>query len=137
MNIYLDDIRIPKMSHNKDSGLGENYSKKENWIIVRDYFEFKKLIDNNLSEINLISFDHDLASFDHNKEFTGKDAVNYLIEKLLDTNIEFPNWYVHSDNTSGRKNIIGIILSYLKSVENKDISNFRYHHKGMYNGEPI
>lgn len=137
MNIYLDDIRVPNMSHNSDKGLGDFFSKKENWIIVRDYFEFVKLVDNNLLDIKLVSFDHDLASFKDGKEWTGKDAADYLIEKCLDKNIEFPSWFVHSDNTSGKKNIIGVVLNYLKVIENKDISNFRYYNNGIFKGKFI
>lgn len=137
MNIFLDDIRTPDMSHNNDKGLGIHYSSDKKWIIVRNYFDFIKFIDDNLHKVDLISFDHDIASYDGDKEFTGKDAANYLINKCIDYNVKLPNWFVHSDNTSGKANITGIMLNYLKAVEGYDISNFRYYHNGVLNGMAV
>jgi hypothetical protein len=55
----------------------------------------------------------------------------------LDHKKKFPNWYAHTDNTSGRQNIRGTILNYLDKVENVDISNVRYFHNGILNGVAI
>jgi hypothetical protein len=137
MNIFLDDIRIPSMSHNVDKGLGVDYSDKNKWVIVRDYFEFIDLIDKNFDKINLISFDHDLACYKDGVEYTGKSAVDYLIDYCLDNNKKFPDWYAHTDNTSGKRNIIGAVLNFLDKVEGKDITNFRYYHNGIVNNKPV
>jgi hypothetical protein len=135
MNVFLDDLRIPSMAHSKGRNLGEEYSNSEDWIIVRDYFEFVDLVNESFDEISLVSFDHDLACYKYGKEWTGKDAANYLIEYCLDNNKKFPNWYVHSDNTTGRNNIVSAIINYLKIVEGLDTSNFRYYHSGILNGK--
>ena len=135
MIVFLDDIRIPSMSHNVSKGLGVDYSDKDKWIIVRDYFDFIDLVDKHFDEIDLISFDHDLACYKDGVEFTGKSAVDYLINYCLDHNKEFPDWYAHTDNTSGRQNIIGAINGYLKAIEGKDITDFRYYHNGIVNGK--
>lgn len=139
MNIFLDDIRIPNMSHNKDHGLGHAYSLDNKWLVVRDYFEFVDLINNNFDKIKLISFDHDLACFRKihgiREEFTGKSAADYLINFCLDNAKKFPNWYVHTDNTNGRGNIIGAITNYLKVIEDYDLDNFRYYHSGIINNK--
>lgn len=119
MNVFLDDIRTPKMSHNSTKGLGVKYSNSDKWVIIRDYFSFIKFIDKNIKKIKLISFDHDIASYKEGKEYTGKDAANYLIEVCLDNNIKMPCWYVHSDNTVGAKNIDTILKNYVKVIENK------------------
>ncbi len=141
MNIYLDDLRVPSMSHNKDKGLGYAYSFESKWVIVRDYFEFVELINSDFDKINLISFDHDLACFKKShgirEEFTGKSAVDYLINFCLDNNKKFPDWYVHTDNTSGRGNIIGAILNYMKVIEGYDTTNFRYYNSGIFNNKII
>lgn len=137
MNIFLDDIRIPSMSHNVDKGLGVDYSNKDKWVIVRDYFEFIDLLDKNFDKIDLISFDHDLACYKDGVEYTGKSAVDYLIDYCLDNNKNFPDWYAHTDNTSGKRNIIGAILNYINKVEGKDITNFRYYHNGIINSKPV
>ena len=137
MNVFLDDIRIPSMSHNKKRGLGEEFSDSKKWLIVRNYSDFVNLIDNHLYEIELVSFDHDLADYNADKEWTGKDAADYLIKKCLDNDVKFPSWYVHSDNTSGKSNIIGVILNYLRVIEGIDVSQFRYYNNGIYKGEFI
>ena len=136
MLLFLDDIRTPAMAHNASKGLGLDYSPTEKWIIARDYFEFVKIVSANFYEIELVSFDHDLACVDSDgKEWTGKDAADYLINFCLDHNTHFPDWYAHTDNTAGRQNIIGSIKGYLKSIEGKDLLDFRYYHNGIVNGK--
>lgn len=137
IKVFLDDIRTPKMSHNETKGLGIQYSDTKDWVIIRDYFDFINFVDNNFDKIDLISFDHDLGCYKDGEEFTGKTAVDYLINYCLDNNKQFPDWYAHTDNTTGRKNIISTILNYLNRVEGKDISNFRYFHNGIVNGKAV
>ncbi len=132
MKVFLDDLRVPTMSHTKGKGLGRAY--ETDWVIVRDYFEFIDLIDKHFNDIELISFDHDLACYKDGEEFTGKTAVDYIINYCLDHDKKFPNWYAHTDNTNGRQNIIGAVLNYLNKVEGLDTSKFRYFHKGIING---
>ena len=45
MNLFLDDIRTPDMSHKSGKGLGPDYSDKNKWVIARDYFEFVDLVN--------------------------------------------------------------------------------------------
>jgi hypothetical protein len=137
MNIFLDDIRIPSMSHNVSKGLGMDYSDKDKWVIVRDYFYFIDLVDKHFDEIDLISFDHDLACYKDGLEYTGKSAVDYVINYCLDHNKEFPDWYAHTDNTSGKRNIIGEVLNFVNKVEGKNITNFRYYNNGIVNNKPV
>jgi hypothetical protein len=137
MNLFLDDIRVPNMSHNPNKGLGVDYMSTDNWVIARDYFDFVDIVDKHFDDIKLVSLDHDLACIKDGREWTGKDAADYLVNYCLDNNKKFPSWYAHTDNTSGRQNIIGTITSYLKSVEGYDLSNFRYYHNGILNGNPV
>jgi hypothetical protein len=137
MNIFLDDIRIPSMSHNVSKGLGMDYSDKDKWVIVIDYFYFIDLVDKHFDEIDLISFDHDLACYKDGLEYTGKSAVDYVINYCLDHNKEFPDWYAHTDNTSGKRNIIGAVLNFVNKVEGKNITNFRYYNNGIVNNKPV
>lgn len=137
MNLFLDDIRVPNMSHNPTKGLGVDYMPSEKWTIARDYFDFIDIVNKHFDEIKLVSLDHDLACIKDGREWTGKDAADYLVNYCLDNNKKFPSWYAHTDNTSGRQNIIGTITSYLKSVEGYDLSNFRYYHNGILNGNPV
>lgn len=89
--IYLDDIRTPI---DKD------------WIVVRSYDEFvKKVNEIGLSNIEIISLDHDLGdtamkeyfdnvspnyTLDYNniKEKTGYDAAKFLVSLFYNTNEE-------------------------------------------------
>jgi hypothetical protein len=135
INLFLDDKRTPDMAHKSGKGLGDAFSSADKWIVVRDFFEFKKIIDNNFDQLNIVSFDHDLACYNSDGlELTGKTAADYLINYCLDNNKKFPSWYVHSDNTSGKSNIIGSILNYLRVIEGIDTSKFRYFHNGIING---
>jgi len=137
MIIFLDDIRIPSMSHNVSKGLGVDYSDKDKWVIVRDYFDFVDLVDKHFDKIDLISFDHDLACYKDGVEYTGKSAVDYVINYCLDHNKNFPDWYAHTDNTSGKRNIIGAVLNFVNKVEGKNITNFRYYNNGIVNNKPV
>jgi hypothetical protein len=137
MNLFLDDIRTPDMAHKSGKGLGSAYSSEDKWVIARDYFEFVDIINNHFDDIDLVSFDHDLACYKNGVEYTGKTAADYLINYCLDHNKKFPSWYAHTDNTSGRYNIIGSINSYLKNVEGYDLSDFRYFHNGILNGVAV
>lgn len=126
IKIFLDDNRQPTFIENKIP----NFLLSE-WTLIDNYFDFVKFIDQNINEIEMVSFDHDIASYDDNSfEKTGKDAVDYLISKCLDMDIKFPNWYVHTNNVSGRPNIISSILGYLKHVEGRNI-DFQYYHNGL------
>jgi hypothetical protein len=139
MRLFLDDIRSANMAHNSSKGLGDSYSKDSDWTIVRTYDDFIDVVNTKFDDIGLISFDHDLACFDvDGNEMTGKNAVDYVIGYCLDNNKPFPkSWYVHSDNTSGRQNIIGAITNYLDKVEGITYPDFRVYHKGVVNGQAL
>jgi hypothetical protein len=131
MKVFIDDLRTVDMSHNSKKGLGEI----TDFVIVRNDIDFINLVDNHINDISLVSFDHDLACFKDGNEFTGKTACEYLIDKCIDSGRKFPDWYVHTDNTCGRENIIGLILNYMKSIDGVDISGYKYFHKGFVNGK--
>jgi hypothetical protein len=137
MNLFLDDIRTPDMAHKSGKGLGIAYSSGDKWVIARDYFEFVDIVNKHFDDIKLVSFDHDLACYKNGVEYTGKTAADYLINYCLDHNKKFPSWYAHTDNTSGRYNIIGSIKGFLKNVEGYDMSDFRYFHNGILNGVAV
>lgn len=126
INIFLDDERQPDFIKDK---IGQLYPS--NWVLVTNYFDFIKIVDDNIDFINLVSFDHDISSFDdYGKEWTGKDAADYLINKCLDNKRKFPDFYVHTMNISGRPNIIGTILNYIRYIDKIDI-NWKYYNNGF------
>lgn len=120
MYLFLDDIRTPTVSHNNDRGLGTLYGESSNWVIARNYTQFINYIQKKFDEIELISFDHDICSFNEDgTELTGKDAANSLIDYCIDNDKKLPDWFVHSDNNSGNKNIRQLLLNYMFRVENR------------------
>lgn len=86
MWLFLDDKRKdPTIVHNNYRGLGNGVGKANNWVIARDYHQFIDILKNNFDYINFISFDHDISSYDINeKELTGKDAAEFLINYCMD-----------------------------------------------------
>ena len=79
----------------------------------------------------MITFDHDLADIHYgfsNKsqewwdeyyrnesaEKTGRDAAKWLIEFIIDNNLEMPEVIIHTRNSSGGKNIKSLFDTYWK-----------------------
>lgn len=121
INIFLDDKRDPykDMDYMSTSDL---YLEGE-WVIVRNYIEFKKLIDdciqNNITP-SIISFDHDLIdkhsyyadkeidydSFTDEKEFTGFHALKMYFDKVIADELLCANVIIfHSWSKTGIKNM--------------------------------
>jgi len=106
--LYVDDIRIPL---------------DPKWTIVRNYNEFVNIITKEgLEKFEIISLDHDLGDvlknsilkFSEYNEKTGMDCAKFLVNKSLDSGVELPLIYTHSDNNVGSDNIIKYINNYLK-----------------------
>ena len=102
MKLFLDDIRNP-------------YDVFK--VIVRDYHQFIDAI-NKFGLPTHISFDHDLSydaylsenqegdiDYENLEEKTGYDACKWLCEYCLENNLSIPEYYVHSANPVGKKNI--------------------------------
>ena len=101
--IYLDDERTPD---DKD------------WIVVRNYDEFvKKINELGLNNIDVISFDHDLGdsaieeyysnvkknnklNYEHISEKTGYDCAKYVVEKFYLENPDRENMSRDQKSTS-------------------------------------
>jgi len=130
MKIFLDDVRIPldciSYMHQRIGTLNPIYQEK--WIIVKNYDQFKVLIDSCVEKnvkVTHVSFDHDLADEhydpimlkeegDYNslyntfKEKTGLDCAKYLNELYIRNELELPIMFVHSMNPVGTQNIINV-----------------------------
>lgn len=137
VNLFLDDFRVPY--DKKDKSIANAYLctsprfekfRTEQWIIVRTYQEFIDFIKTN-GVPTFIAFDHDLADvhyihslsddvkidYDNYTEFTGYHCAKWLCDYCQDHGIKFPDYYVHSMNTTGKRNIITYIENYKKHVE--------------------
>lgn len=131
--VFLDDER--NIDFVKDKVEIYNY----NWVVIRNYFDFIDFVDDNLANIGLISFDHDIDSFDEgNLEWTGKDAALYLQRACQDRNVVHPDFIVHSMNNIGKQNIISHIKNYISKFEDRgDWTKWRYYHVGWIDGNFI
>lgn len=132
--LYLDEIRMPKMSARYYPNLSSIYLK-EDWIIVRSYQEFVDVVTERFKQgawPSFISFDHDLG-YEHTKFFyengglnppqpnydeftepTGLSAAKWLSHFILDNSLPLPAYEVHSANPVGRENIRGFLDNFKK-----------------------
>jgi hypothetical protein len=115
--LFLDDIRNPPHAFGYTKEL---MFLERQWVIVRNYNEFKNYIEKN-GLPKLISFDHDLADTfyeteesDGHKEKTGLDCAKWLIDYCLDNNLKCPEYYCHSMNPVGKENILNLLNSFNK-----------------------
>jgi hypothetical protein len=117
--LFLDDIRNPIEAYSYT-----NYTSfiSNEWHIVRTYDEFTQYIINN-DLPDFISFDHDLGEISYStfwyddtviEEKTGFDCAKFLIEYCIDNNKDLPDYYVHSMNPVGKKNILSLLSNYSK-----------------------
>lgn len=118
--IFLDDERFPK-------DVKWTSIPDLPWTIVRDYNNFKVLIELKGYLPEFISFDHDLSlqhyanlckdESDYYKytEKTGYDAAKWLIKYCAEKNFKLPEYTVHSLNPVGAKNIISLLESFKKN----------------------
>jgi hypothetical protein len=131
MNLFLDDERKP-------SNVTWIELPSVEWTIVRNYNEFIREISNK-GLPRRISFDHDLGlehmqdyfevlkdedkildplklNYGSYKEKTGFDCAKWLVEFCMKNNAVLPEYYVHSMNSIGKRNIISYLESYKKSL---------------------
>jgi hypothetical protein len=116
--LFLDDERDPINTYEYTRYVP--FVSKE-WDIVRSYDEFTQyIIQNGLPDF--ISFDHDLGYISqdywdnnlNNNEKNGMDCAKFLIEYCIDNNNNLPQYYVHSMNPVGKRNIISILSNFSK-----------------------
>lgn len=125
MKIFLDDIRIPRQVY---SYIKNDIYLHFDWIVVRSYEEFVKYIEQvDLNQVEVISFDHDLADshyeavnqsgiidYDLMQEKTGYDCAKWICEYCFEYKIKLPNYLVHSMNPVGGMNIKKYLENYKK-----------------------
>ena len=114
MKLFLDDIRVPYDVFK--TTINPIFENNEDWAIVRDYHQFVNYITK-FGLPDFISFDHDL-SYEHYLEEnqsdieygsliekTGYDASKWLVNYCEENDLYLPDFYVHSANPVGKKNI--------------------------------
>lgn len=95
--LYVDDLR--PLPEGKD------------WTCARSAWE--ALVKLELIQFEVVSLDHDLASFVGNREITGYDIALWLAQRKQDGFYVPPLVLVHSANPVGHDNIQAIIDRYL------------------------
>ena len=121
-NLFLDNEKTPKEIWNTTKS--PEYAVY-NWLVVTDYNYFIQMI----SEKGLparISLCHDFCEehttykskknipYDTFKIKTGYDCILWLIEYCIDYNQPIPKCKVHSEKSTGKKNIEDIVDKFEK-----------------------
>lgn len=101
--LFIDDERFPS-------------SKDYDMIIARSMEEVKNLVSD-LGMPSFISFDHDLGSDELGPLPSGYDIARWMVDVDLGGAYQFPDdfdFYVHSQNPIGKRNIEEYLGAYLK-----------------------
>lgn len=122
--IFLDDVRVVE-----DVTWLDYNQLFSSVTVLRSYQEFKEWCDKLCSSSDLstyvFSFDHDIDSYEREEEFTGYDAAKYLVEKVLELNLQPTfSWYVHSMNPVGRVNINSYLQNFIKHMSTPNAYNY-------------
>lgn len=137
-NLFLDDLRKPEHAYiypKRDAGgiIVDSRSLKnisgvddDQWIIVRSYDEFVKIIEEH-GLPNVVSFDHDLheehvkhyynvtektgiIEYGNLKEKTGRYCAEYFVQKCKELKPKkLPEVYIHSANKYGVEEILKVL----------------------------
>ena len=128
MNLFLDDVRIPRHVIYMYLELGDDAAKytDEPWFVVKTYTEFTDFIREK-GMPSLVSFDHDLGIDHYRKQYTGTDldyvedfgeektgwhCADWLIKYHMDHKGPWPTCWVHSMNPVGKQNLKSLITNY-------------------------
>lgn len=113
--LWLDDWRDPSVN---DWLIFSPIGRDVDVVWVKSYNEFISYILNSDKLPDGISFDHDLADIDSDKnEKTGYDCAKWLIDYCINLKLKLPICTSHSSNPVGRERINSLILSYKKAYE--------------------
>lgn len=108
--LFLDDIRHPFWI----------YEDVTDWVIVRNIDDFKKIVSENIDNIECISFDNDLGTDDNGNILPdGYSCLNWLI----DNDIYVKGIIVHSDNVVANEQIFGKASNWHKFLVKENILN--------------
>ena len=130
--LFLDDERNPKDCCNYMPN--KRFYWDNEFVVVRDYHSFVKAVTDGFKDGSFpecVSFDHDLADehyalgitnkddwddyhFYTDREMTGYDCAKWLTDFCAENNLALPEYYVHSMNTIGRKNIVTWLENFKK-----------------------
>lgn len=116
-NLFIDDERNLEDVTWAPWQIREKY-RSEEWEIARTIRDVRLLIVAYGELPSFISFDHDLGF----GEYTGHDIAKFIVECDMLSECMIPDsfdFYVHSKNPVGKKNIEAYISGYLKTKDTK------------------
>lgn len=89
-----------------DDAINRNPPEDGNrWVRAFNFHRAVTALD--LFEYDIVSLDHDIASFYGNKEMTGRDILSWMIEqKVMHGRFQNTEVRVHSANPVGRKTML-------------------------------
>ena len=122
--LFLDDYRTPNDAYYYTNN---NIYLKNDWVVVKNYNNFINYITEH-SIPDIISFDHDLGlehygnhvegdviDYKQYNEKTGYDCAKWLIDYIIDNNLNPPKMiYIHSMNPVGGNNIKELFINFNK-----------------------
>lgn len=94
MNLWLDDERNPK-----EKFIQENFKADDSYFWVKTSDEAINILKK--GDVKKISLDHDLG----NNSGSGLEVANWIEEQAFLGKIKKLEWFVHSMNSIGKKNI--------------------------------
>lgn len=100
--LWVDDIRK----------LPTDYT---GWDVARSYREAVELLSSNTYDV--VSLDHDIASYEDGKERTGYDLVKWIVQRKFDGHPVPKEYRIHSANPVGRQNMQQTIDRYLREQQ--------------------
>lgn len=106
-HLFLDDERLPQ------SVTWVDLPAPVEWVIARTYTQFVQTIETQ-GMPSFVTFDHDLdlESGEVDAHKTGMDCARWLVELCMDTGQPLPAYQVHSYNSVGKQNILGLLDGY-------------------------
>jgi len=133
-NLFIDDERFPNKDVPASDSVfhltGDNKYRDLKWIIVRNFGDFVKIIEERGLPLRC-SMDHDLNDFHYYHyqtytvytgkidytvvEGTGLECAKWLINYLMDNDLDAPEILIHTQNTVGAENIRMLFNDYEKS----------------------
>jgi len=135
--LWLDDFRNPFTKQWFPKILPQYIDRMDDIVWVKSYDEFIEWITENGMPF-FISFDHDLANEHYAPEKyyvdgtydtwaktqdftekTGMDCARWLVDYCMDTETNMCKWFSHTANDAGRKNIDGLLISFIKHINYK------------------
>lgn len=133
--LFLDDERQP-VNRNNETQMsaydltGDKRYFQHDWVIVRNFGDFVRTIEEKGLPL-ICSMDHDLHDFHYYHystytyytgkidytivEGTGYECAKWLINYLIDNNLDAPEILTHTQNRIGAKNIRELFDNYKKS----------------------